>query len=272
MFQTDPFSLIVLLVGLSLLPFVAMVATSYLKIVVVMSLIRNALGIQSIPPNMVVNALAMILTFYIMAPLMGESWNIAKTEIAKVSGAPSAAGQSASWTIAPLGAATTNSSQAVGSPSRASASQVPGPAIPLSSVPAAKQPNVLFETDAIAKAAEPFRAFLAKHTTPRERAFFVNTAEQLWGKDGEPAKVDSESFYVLLPAFCVSELTKAFQIGFLVYLPFIAIDIIVSNILLAMGMMMVSPVTISLPFKLLLFVMVNGWTLLIQGLVKGYMI
>ena len=124
----------------------------------------------------------------------------------------------------------------------------------------------------MAKAAEPFRKFLSDHTSARERAFFVHTAETLWGKDGKPAVVDHESFYILLPSFCVSELTKAFQIGFLVYLPFIAIDIIVSNILLAMGMMMVSPVTISLPFKLLLFVMVNGWTLLIQGLVRGYMI
>ena len=102
--------------------------------------------------------------------------------------------------------------------------------------------------------------------------FFIKTAETLWGKDGEPAAVDPEGYWILLPSFCVSELTKAFQIGFLVYLPFIAIDIIVSNILLAMGMMMVSPVTISLPFKLLLFVMVNGWTLLIQGLVKGYIL
>jgi type III secretion protein R len=237
MFQTDPFSLIVLFVGLSLLPFVAMIATSYLKIVVVMSLIRNALGIQSIPPNMVVNALAMILTFYIMAPIMGESWNIIKTELAK----------------APVAATAPAAQQPSGGQS-------------------AKPSNIIFETDAVAKAAEPFRTFLAKHTTPRERAFFVNTAEQLWGKDDEPAKVDTESFYILLPAFCVSELTKSFQIGFLVYLPFIAIDIIVSNILLAMGMMMVSPVTISLPFKLLLFVMANGWTLLIQGLIRGYVI
>ncbi|MBQ8125048.1 MAG: EscR/YscR/HrcR family type III secretion system export apparatus protein, partial [Kiritimatiellae bacterium] len=118
----------------------------------------------------------------------------------------------------------------------------------------------------------PFRAWLSAHTSDRERAFFVHTAETLWAKDGEPATVDPESYYILLPSFCVSELTKAFQIGFLVYLPFIAIDIIVSNILLAMGMMMVSPVTISLPFKLLLFVMVNGWTLLIQGLVRGYIL
>ena len=236
MFQTDPFSLIVLFVGLSLLPFVAMIATSYLKIVVVMSLIRNALGIQSIPPNMVINALAMILSFYIMAPVASEAWAIAKEELAKRQPAAETSG-------------TSGMARAAG-----------------------KADGRWFETDAVAKAAEPFRKFLSDHTSPRERAFFVNTAETLWGKDGKPAKVDPESYYVLLPSFCVSELTKAFQIGFLVYLPFIAIDIIVSNILLAMGMMMVSPVTISLPFKLLLFVMVNGWTLLIQGLVRGYIL
>ena len=112
---------------------------------------------------------------------------------------------------------------------------------------------------------------LRKQVGDRERAFFVSTAERLWAKeDGKEAEIDADSLYILLPSFCVSELTKAFQIGFLVYLPFIAIDIVVSNILLAMGMMMVSPVTISLPFKLLLFVMVDGWTLLIQGLVRSY--
>jgi len=238
MFQTDPFTLILVLVGLSLLPLVAMVATSYLKIVVVISLIRNALGIQSIPPNMVVNALAVILTFYIMAPVASESWGIiAETQKAR---------------NATVATATAGQGQAGAEPS----------------APA----QLDLSTLDIEKAAEPFRVFLSQHTAPRERAFFINTAEMLWGKDGEPAVVDPESFAILLPAFCVSELTKAFQIGFLVYLPFIAIDIIVSNILLAMGMMMVSPVTISLPFKLLLFVMVNGWTLLIQGLVKGYMI
>ena len=228
MFQTDPFSLIALFVGLSLVAFVAMVATCYLKIVVVISLIRNALGIQSIPPNMVVNALAMILTFYIMAPVMSEGWETLTKEL------DARKGQSAM--------------------------------------------QVIYETDAGAKAAEPFREWLLAHTDDRSRQFFVSTAEQLWAKNepggaaAEPAKVDPASFYILIPSFCVSELSKAFQIGFLVYLPFIAIDIIISNILLAMGMMMVSPVTISLPFKLLLFVMVNGWTLLIQGLVKGYRI
>lgn len=221
MFQTDPFALIILLVSLSLLPFLAMIATSYLKIVVVMSLIRNALGIQSIPPNMVINALAMILTFYIMAPMIGESWDILKAGIDK------------------------------------------------------NKPATVAQTELIAEAAEPFRDFLVRQTQEKQVAFFVNTAEKLWAKTDEngemvPAVVDPKSYFVLIPAFCVSELTRAFQIGFLVYLPFIAIDIIVSNILLAMGMMMVSPVTISLPFKLLLFVMVNGWTLLIQGLVQSY--
>ena len=221
MFQTDPFSLIVLLVGMSLLPFLAMIATSYLKIVVVISLIRNALGIQSIPPNMVVNALAMILTFYIMAPMVGESWTR------------------------------------------------------LNEGMKGNKPEVLYQTELAAQAAEPFREFLVEQTDEKQVAFFTRTAERLWAKKDEagnvtPAVVDSKSYFVLIPAFCVSELTRAFQIGFLVYLPFIAIDIIVSNILLAMGMMMVSPVTISLPFKLLLFVMVNGWTLLIQGLVQSY--
>ena len=220
MFQTDSFSLIALFVGMSLLPFLAMVATSYLKIVVVISLVRNALGIQSIPPNMVVNAIALILSFYVMAPVVEKSWNIYKEEsvINKVE---------------------------------------------------KKQ----YDTQIAMKAAEPMREWLIKQTDEKSRAFFVSTAEQLWAKDGEEtAEVDPESFFILIPSFCVSELTKAFQIGFLVYLPFIAIDIIVSNILLAMGMMMVSPVTISLPFKLLLFVMVNGWTLLIQGLVRGYIL
>lgn len=217
MFQTDPFALIALLVGLSLVAFVAMVATSYLKIVVVISLVRNALGIQSIPPNTVVNALALILSFYIMAPVVGESWdNYQRYKEENV-------------------------------------------------------PAIEYNTDLALKSTEPFRQWLIRQTNDRERAFFVSTAERLWAKpDEETAKVDPESFHILIPSFCVSELSKAFQIGFLVYLPFIAIDIIVSNILLAMGMMMVSPVTISLPFKLLLFVMVNGWTLLIQGLIRGY--
>ena len=225
MLNVDPFALIVLFVGMSLLPFVAMVATCYLKIVVVMSLIRNALGVQSIPPNMVINALALIITFYVMSPIASRSWDMLQEGLKD------------------------------------------------------NKPEVIYKTDLVSRAAEPFREFLQKNTAEQHHAFFVRTAEKLWAKEEVdesgnvvkvPAKVDERSFFILVPSFCVSELTRAFQIGFLVYLPFIAIDIIVSNILLAMGMMMVSPVTISLPFKLLLFVMVNGWARLIQGLVQSY--
>ena len=221
MFQTDPFALLVLLIGLSLVPFMVMIATSYLKIVVVMSLIRNALGVQSIPPNMVINALALILTFFIMAPCVSQSWDTLKEGMKE------------------------------------------------------NKPEVLLQTDLALQAAEPFRDFLVRQTDEKQTAFFVNTAKRLWGttdENGEfqPAEVDERSFFILVPSFCVAELTRAFQIGFMVYLPFIAIDIIISNILLAMGMMMVSPVTISLPFKLLLFVMVNGWSVLIQGLIQSY--
>lgn len=220
MFQTDPFSLILLFIGMSLLPFVAMVATSYLKIVVVISLVRNALGVQSIPPNMVVNALALILSFYVMAPVVQKGVDIYKAEAA-----------------------------------------------------VNEEKKTQYETTIAGHALEPMREWLIQQTEDRSRAFFVSTAEQLWAKEGEEkSTVDPDSFFILIPSFAVSELTKAFQIGFLVYLPFIAIDIIVSNILLAMGMMMVSPVTISLPFKLLLFVMVDGWTLLIQGLIRGYIL
>lgn len=213
----DPFALIALLAGMSLLPFAAMVGTSYLKLSVVLALVRNALGIQSIPSNAVINAMALMLSFYIMAPRVQHAWEVLHS---------SGVSFSAPTQIAP---------------------------------------------ETWQEAAAPFRAFLLQNASERDRLFFVRTAERLWSCDGSPAEVDPESFFILLPAFTVSELTRAFQVGFLVYLPFIVIDLIVSNILLAMGMMMVSPVTISLPFKLLLFVMVSGWTRLIQGLVQGYL-
>lgn len=212
--QFDPFAIIATLIGLAMLPFVAAMVTSYLKIVVVMSLLRNALGIQSIPPNVVINGLAIILSVYVMAPVAQESYRRATFVY--------------DGTKSPLG-----------------------------------QPAV-FEA-----AAEPFRSFFTKHSRTRDKAFFLRTAQATW-PEPEKDSLSEEHLMVLIPAFVVSELTSAFQIGFLIYLPFIAIDIIVSNILLAMGMMMVSPMTISLPFKLLLFVLVDGWTRLIQGLILTY--
>jgi type III secretion protein R len=210
----DPIYLIAILVFMSLAPFVAMMITSFVKLVVVLSLIRNALGIQQIPPNMVMNGLALILTLYIMNPVIQETFEILQ-------------GQEVDT----------------------------------------KQIESIRE--AVVVGQEPIKAFLLKHSNQRERAFFFNSAKKLWTPE-QAASLTDDDLMVLVPAFTVTELTSAFQIGFLIYLPFIAIDIIVSNILLAMGMMMVSPMTISLPFKLLLFVVVDGWTRLVHGLVLTY--
>lgn len=210
----DPLTLIVLASVLALIPFLAVMVTSYVKLVVVLSLVRNALGVQQIPPNMVLNGIAVILTIYIMAPIGQQTFATLEKEDLK----------------------------------NLSVESIKG---------------------IMDRSSTPIRKFLAYHTADREKAFFLDTARRLWG-DKAQVKIDKDDFFVLIPAFTVSELTAAFQIGFLLYLPFIAIDLIVSNILLAMGMMMVSPMTISLPFKLLLFVLVDGWARLIHGLVITY--
>jgi type III secretion protein R len=210
----SPFYLIITLVLLSLAPFVAMMVTSYVKIVVVLSLIRNALGIQQIPPNIVMNGLAIILSFYIMYPIAQDTYEILQKAQIKPDDVTS----------------------------------------------------ILKATD---QAKEPLRGFLKKHASPRERAFFFKTAQKMWPPE-RTKNLKDDDLMILIPAFTVSELTSAFQIGFLIFLPFIVVDIIVSNVLLALGMMMVSPMTISLPLKLLLFVVADGWTRLIHALVLTY--
>jgi type III secretion protein R len=210
----DPLTLIVLTAVLALAPFFAVMMTSYVKLVVVLSLVRNALGIQQIPPNLVINGLAIIISVYIMAPVASGTFAaIENEEISKLD------------------------------------------------TPAIRR--------ILDKAQKPIIGFLKKHTSEQEVRFFLDTTKRLLSKE-EALSVNRDSFLILVPAFTVSELTSAFQIGFLLYLPFIAIDLIVSNILLAMGMMMVSPMTISLPFKLLLFVLIHGWTRLIHGIVLTY--
>lgn len=210
----DPITLAIVLALMALLPTLVVVTTSFLKIAVVMMLVRNALGVQQIPPNLALYGLALILTAYIMAPIGSKIYETA-----------------------------------------------------------AHQPASMKSVDAlvtnIRAGAEPLRGFLERNSKPEQRDFFVRTAQRMWGPQ-LAADVRPDDFLVLMPAFLVSELTAAFQIGFLLYLPFVVIDLIVSNILLAMGMMMVSPVTISLPLKLFLFVAVDGWTRLIQGLVLTY--
>lgn len=210
----NPSILMIAMIALALAPFMAIMVSSFLKIVVVIFLVRNALGIQQIPPNMAVNGLAIILSIYIMAPV---GVDIQRT---------------------------------------------------LSTLDPIDLQNPITQ-QALKEGAEPIRYFLMKHSEESQRKFFARTTQKLWPPDYAETVTD-ESLLILLPAFTLTELKEAFEIGFLLYLPFLVIDLVISNLLLAMGMMMVSPMTISLPFKLLLFVLVDGWTRLIHGLVLSY--
>ncbi len=210
----DPLNLILALAGAAIVPFLAVVATSFIKIAVVLMLVRNALGVQQIPPNMALNALAIILSGYVMAPVFVQTYTILQEGQFRFS-------------------------------------------------------DLTGLQEAFTASKGPLVDFLEKHADDRERNFFLKATRDLWPAE-LAAQVDRNNIVVLLPAFTVSQLREAFEIGFLLYLPFIVIDLIVSNILLALGMMMVSPLTISLPFKLFLFVMADGWSRLILGLVKTY--
>ncbi len=211
---TQPSVLLLVMAGVSLVPFVAVMTTSFVKLAVVFGILRNALGLQQIPPNMAIYGLAIILSVYIMAPT----------------------GFEISQKLMPLDID-------LGDPEKL---------------------RLMLDEGGI-----PFKNFLRKHTQSAELTFFMRSAKKLWPKE-EADKITEDSFLILIPAFAVTELTSAFEIGFLIYLPFLAIDLIISNILLALGMMMVSPMTISLPFKLLLFVLADGWAKLIHGLVLTY--
>lgn len=207
-----------LVVVLALAPYVAVMVTAFTKLVVVFSLLRNALGLQQTPPNIVLNGLAIILSAYVTYPVGLEMAHVAQQALEQ------------------------EASENLG------------------------LPELLRIGDA---AKEPLRAFLTEHTSDEEREFFFATAKRFQA-DSDNATLAHDDLLVIVPAFTVSELSRAFQIGFLIFLPFLVIDLIVSNILQALGMMMLSPTTISLPFKLLLFVLLDGWSKLIHGLVLTY--
>ncbi len=216
MIQTiDPIMIVLGLLFLSLAPFLVMVCTSYLKIVVVLSLLRNALGVQQVPPTVVLNGLAIIFTIFIMTPISIQTYNLLKNE---------------------------NISTNMG---------------------------IVEMVETVQRVKGPFQEFLITHSNPKTVAFFLNTAKRIWPEEAAKT-LSATDFSILIPSFAVSELTTAFEMGFLLYLPFVTIDIIFSNILLAMGMMMMSPTVVSLPFKLLAFVLVDGWALVVQGLVLSY--
>jgi type III secretion protein R len=212
----DPISLFLIIASMSVLPFAAMVVSSYTKINIVLGLFRQALGVQQTPSNMVLSAIAIIVSVYIMAPVLMQAQQA--IDVGGPSQAPSNAQQ-----ILRIGEA----------------------------------------------AREPFRNFLDKHAEERHKIFFLRSAAQVWPAE-QAAALKKTDLLVLAPAFLVTELSEAFRIGFLLYLAFVIVDLVIANVLLAMGLSQVQPTSVAIPFKLLLFVTLDGWSRLVHGLVLTY--
>ena len=213
----------VMLSLMSLLPFIIMILTSFLKIVVVLSLLRTALGVQQAPPNQVINGVAFLLSIFIMYPTGLKMYEAAYTTI--------------NQRAIPEGILSPDAST--------------------------------YAIEVAQAAAEPMRDFLKRNSSGKHQAIFYRLIYRGLPEDHR-TNLKPDDFIVLVPSYITGQLKDAFEIGVLIYIPFFVIDLVTSNILLAMGMMMLSPVTISMPLKLFLLVMLDGWTLLIEGLVKTF--
>ena len=203
-----PIQTLLFFTALSFLPAVLLLMTGFTRIVIVLSLLRQALGTQSAPPNQVVIGLSLFLTFFVMGPTLDKVYNEAYLPYTQ------------------------------------------------SALP--------FE-QALAKAEDPLRQFMSKQTRQFDLALFVRLAKLEPGITAQNAPLR-----VLVPAFVISELKSAFQIGFMILIPFLVIDIVVASVLMSLGMMMLSPVLVALPFKLMLFVLADGWNLLIGSLAASF--
>jgi flagellar biosynthesis protein FliP len=200
--------LIALLTVLSLAPSILVMVTSFTRIVVVLSLLRTALGTATAPPNSVLISLALFLTGFVMAPVFQSAYDAG---------------------VRPLMA------------------------------------NQITAEQAFGRASEPFHAFMLKNVREKDLQLFMDLS-----REPRPARPEDLSMRILVPAFMISELKRAFEIGFLLFLPFLIIDLVVASVLMSMGMMMLPPVVVSLPFKLIFFVLVDGWTLVAGSLVQSY--
>jgi len=201
------FQLVALITVLSLAPSILVVVTSFTRIVVVLSLLRSALGIQTTPPNIVLISLALFLTMFIMAPTFQQAYERG---------------------VAPL------------------------------------IDQQITEEEAYGEVVAPFRGFMLGQVRDKDLALF----NEIGGET--PATADEVSLTVLVPAFVISELRRAFEIAFLIFIPFIIIDMVVASVLMSMGMMMLPPVIIALPFKLIFFVLLDGWYLVAGSLVQSF--
>lgn len=211
----DSLSITLFLAALSVLPLVLVTTTSFLKIVIVLMITRNAIGVQQVPPSMAIYGIAMMLTAFVMAPTL-------QSVAGAVGEATSRRGAAVEW------------------------------------------------QQTAARTVEPLRVFMLKYSKPEDRAAFLEKAKKLWPPE-QAAKASDQDFFVLVPAFMVAEIQAGFEMGFLVYIPFLVVDLIVSNLLLALGMQMTSPMTISLPLKIFLFVVVDGWGKLLNAILDTYL-
>jgi flagellar biosynthetic protein FliP len=200
--------ILLLLTVVTLAPTLLVLVTSFTRIVIVLSFVRTALATQQVPPTQVLVGLSLLLTFFVMHPVIEDiNKNALQPYLA----------------------------------------------------------NKISQPVAVDRAAKPLRAFMFKQTREKDIALFYS-----FTKEPRPAKQDDVPTYLLVPAFVISELKTAFQIGFAIYIPFIIIDMVVASVLLSMGMMMIPPVIISLPFKILIFLLVDGWNLTVAALFASY--
>jgi flagellar biosynthesis protein FliP len=200
--------LIALITVLSLAPSILVMMTSFTRIVVVLSLLRTALGTGTAPPNAVIVALALFLTAFVMGPAFQNAYDAG---------------------IRPL------------------------------------LNNEITTEQAFERSTGPFKTFMLKNVREKDLALFIDMS-----REAKPATPEDVSLRILIPAFMISELKRAFEIGFLLFLPFLIIDLVVASVLMSMGMMMLPPVVVSLPFKLIFFVLVDGWTLVAGSLIQSY--
>lgn len=225
-----------LLALVTIVPLVALTLTSFVKISVVLSLVRNAIGAPDAPSGLVVTGLSLVLTFFVMAPIAVEMARAATmTTVAPAEG------------VKPAAPVTSAANEAETEPWRAL-------------VPEQYRSQV----DSVQRGLEPLRAFLAKHAAAKDRASFTELSTAL----GHP--VSGDELWVVAPAFVTTELREAFAIAILIFLPFLVIDLVVALGLASLGLASTPPQMIALPLKLLLFVAVDGWRLLIDSLLRGY--
>ena len=213
---SNPLGLIFFVSALTLLPLLFMLTTAFLKISMVLVIVRNAIGVQQVPPNMALYGIALAVTLFVMSPVFSKVYEV---------------GQQAT----------------------------------------AKDTTMQSFSETLPVIVEPLRQFMEKNAQEESKQFFLKMANRLWPKD-YAAQASTSDLLIVTPAFVLSELKSAFEIGFLIYIPFLMIDLLVSNLLLALGMQMVSPMTIALPLKILLFVLIDGWGRLLEGLVLTYRI